>query len=250
MLIIKNISVEGRDYPVTISDDSEALQAAYAAGGAIIGIWKPGDSWSMPGCLYLITEPEDADEKMLERVVRRRLGLPWLIGETKRLLIREFKTEDPLESQAESKDGGIFSNKEKRDAYISSQYWFHECGLWALVKKATGELIGKAGVLDGELSYHIYEPYRRRGYGFEACREIIKYAEREWGCQRFFAKIEKGNEASIALAQKLGFTPAQGAGGNAKEHPEGRFLEKREREKPLLLIYERIIKSEDKKHVC
>lgn len=41
MTIVKEVTVEGIRYPVTVSDDNEALLAAAAAGRAIIGIWDP-----------------------------------------------------------------------------------------------------------------------------------------------------------------------------------------------------------------
>ena len=93
MTIEREVTIVGQTYPVILSDENEALQAAKAAGRAIVGLWRengekqPADYSS---CLYLITDPEDADETFLERVVRRYLALPWLIAETDRLIIREF----------------------------------------------------------------------------------------------------------------------------------------------------------------
>ncbi|MEG1144175.1 MAG: GNAT family N-acetyltransferase [Clostridium sp.] len=210
MLILKSVTVEEIEYQVTLSDDSQALQAAYAAGGAIIGIWN--ETWQkgdgLASCLYLVTDPEDVDGRMLERVVRRRFNMPWRIGETKRLFIREFKKEDPLEAESEGSAGSelpIFCDKSRRDAYIDSQYCFHECGLWALEDKDTGMLVGKAGVTDGELGYHIYRPFRGQGYALEACREILKYAEKEMQLQEIFLRIQRDNQPSIGLANRLGF---------------------------------------------
>ena len=45
---IRNVMVDGRNCPVTISDENEALSAAAAAGGAIIGIWDPDTAGSGP----------------------------------------------------------------------------------------------------------------------------------------------------------------------------------------------------------
>ena len=99
MTIEREVTIAGQTYPVILSDENEALQAAKAAGRAIVGLWRengekqPADYSS---CLYLITDPEDADETFLERVVRRHLALPWLIAETDRHIIREFSQDDPL----------------------------------------------------------------------------------------------------------------------------------------------------------
>lgn len=207
MLIIKYVTVEGTEYPVTISDDREALSAAHAAGGAIVGIWKEHEeNDGLSDCLYLVTAPECADEELLSRAVRRHLGLPFIIGETRRLLIREFTKDDPLESEQEAAEGKnqVFSSRDKRNAYIDNQYRFHECGLWALVEKKNGQLIGKAGIEGGELGYHIYRPFRTCGYAMEACQEILSYG-RKIGLSSLFLRIDEQNHPSISLAGRLGF---------------------------------------------
>ena len=100
MTIEREVTIAGQTYPVILSDENEALQAAKAAGRAIVGLWRENEEKQpadYSSCLYLITDPEDADETFLERVVRRHLALPWLIAETDRLIIREFSQDDPLE---------------------------------------------------------------------------------------------------------------------------------------------------------
>ncbi len=220
MTIIKEVTVEGKQYPVTVSDENEALLAAAAAGRAIVGIWDPdrgGSGAGFDACLYLIGEPGAADEMLLERAVRRNAGLPWIIAGTDRLIIREFTSEDPLEPESPDDGGGVFSNRILRENYIAGQYRFHECGLWALVEKQSGAVIGKAGITDGELGYHIYEPFRSQGYALEACGAIIEYAREELGLKRLAIKTESENKASASLAQKLGFMLS----GTAAEAEEG-----------------------------
>lgn len=209
MTIIKEVTVEGKRYPVTVSDENEALLAAAAAGRAIVGIWDPecgGSGAGFDACLYLIGESDAADETLLERAVRRNAGLPWIIAETDRLIIREFTSEDPLEPASGDDGNGVFSNRILRENYIAGQYRFYECGLWALVEKQSGNVIGKAGITDGELGYHIYEPFRANGYALEACGAIIGYAREKLGLERLVIKAGSENKASLNLAQKLGFT--------------------------------------------
>ena len=84
MTIEREVTIAGQTYPVILSDENEALQAAKAAGRAIVGLWRENEEKQpadYSSCLYLITDPEDADETFLERVVRRYLALPWLIAE-------------------------------------------------------------------------------------------------------------------------------------------------------------------------
>ena len=148
------VTVDGSPYYVTISDEEEALLAAYAAGGAVIGIWdrKKPDQCLNPA-QYVVESTEDIDEELLERVVRRRLGLPWVIAVTERLVIREFTPEDSLlmkqwHEQAESADESshIFENEDTLRAYIRCQYHFYEYGIWVLEERGTGRIIGRAGL--------------------------------------------------------------------------------------------------------
>ena len=220
---VYDVTVDGTLCSVTVSDENEALQAAYAAGGAILGIWREEaaaerlpevsgagarvqDTSGFDACLYLVTSEADVTPDLLERTARRRLDRPWRIAGTEHLLIREFASEDPLEPESEYDGDGVFSNWEKREAYRRSQYRFAECGLWALVEKETGEIVGKAGITDGELGYHIYPEYRGRGYAKEACRAILQYAAEELELTEMFLKVERHNQASLYLARKLGFS--------------------------------------------
>lgn len=215
MTIVKEVTVEGTRYPVTVSDDNEALLAAAAAGRAIIGIWDPSVrplGAGFDACLYLVCEMEAADDMLLEKAVRRQYGLPWIIAQTKRLLIREFTKDDPLEAESDDDGDGVFSDRARREDYIDNQYRFHECGLWALVLKKSGVIIGKAGITAGELGYHIYGPFRGRGYAFEACSAILGYAEEELGLRHVRIKTGEGNEASVRLAEALGFSRTEDTG--------------------------------------
>lgn len=226
MKIIQHVMVDGTYCPVTISDENEALQAAHAAGGAIIGVWRmengenaetsagdfcrkvnrPQDTSGFDACLYLVTSEEDVTQELLERTARRHLDLPWPIAETERLFIREFAATDSLEPESEYDGDGVFSSREKREAYRHSQYRFAECGLWALEGKESGRLIGKAGITDGELGYHIYPEYRGWGYAEEACLAILTYAAKELELEGVFLRVKKNNLPSLRLAGKLGFS--------------------------------------------
>lgn len=213
MTIEREVTIAGQTYPVILSDENEALQAAKAAGGAIVGLWrengngekKETEAVDYSSCLYLVTAPEDADETFLERVVRRHLDLPWKIAETERLIIREFSPEDPLEPPSGEDADGTFSSFSKREEYRKHQYRFSECGLWALERRADGVLVGKAGLTDGELGYHIYKPFRRRGYALEACQAIVKYGFETLELPEIRLNTSTSNAASQALAEKLGF---------------------------------------------
>lgn len=225
MTIERSITVEGQLHIVVISDDKMALSAAKAAGRAIIGWWHPGKNQDLSPAQYLIGDLEQLENDFLERVVRRCKEMPWMIAETDRLIIREFVPEDISCMPKESGDqpgSRIFNTPDLLEAYIRNQYGFFGYGIWALVEKKTGQMIGKAGITDFEpeetangktekqergleLGYHIFEPYRRKGYAWEACHAIMEYEKRELDSP-LYAMIHPNNAASAALIKKLGFT--------------------------------------------
>lgn len=251
--------VEKKAYPVVVSDEREALLAAKAAGRVFVGLiymdgeneaqavnrqtcesektvditGSEGTSAELWDAEYLAA-PDAICPEYLERIVRRHVGLPWIIAETDRLLIREFTPDDiaqmPEEPDAwytveERAADKIFYDKDKLEAYIKSQYRFYEYGIWAVVRKADGVVVGKAGVTNleepehgeseheimlpeesteyVELGYHIFRPFRRQGYAEEACRSILNYAKEELSSS-VCARVAKENTASIQLLEKLG----------------------------------------------
>ena len=100
-------------------------------------------------------------------------------------------------------------------SYIAVRYPLFEYGLWSVVDKSTGTVIGRAGIeelpeqygnLAGEpeLSYLIGRKYRRRGYASESCRAILRYAAEELEMDRIYLRTSKDNFPSQKLAEKLG----------------------------------------------
>lgn len=218
-MLIRYIAVNGTEYPVAISNDSEALSAAYTAGRAIVGFCPYGEPMSLFPAEYVVEaeSPEEITDEYLERVVRRKLKLPWIISETDRIIIREWHIKDiphiPKEDEDTESDT-IFQHEDTMEAYISEQYRFYEYGIWAIVSKSDEKIIGAAGISNLELEcgeivqeigYHIFVPWRRKGYAYEACSQIIKYAASELEIKKLYARINRSNTASVKLAEKLGF---------------------------------------------
>lgn len=213
----RTITIDGQVHTVVISDEKTALLDASAAGRAIIGLWdRHGPSTDLTPARYVVESLDDVDDVYLEQVARRTLGLPWIIGETDRLVIREFTMSDISQVIREADDtpeDRIFYTPEMLEKYIRCQYSFYQYGIWALVRRSDGQLIGKAGITNYtpnhqapgvELGYHVFSPYRNHGYAVEACREILDYAADHLDCP-IYAKIDASNEASIHTAAACGF---------------------------------------------
>lgn len=211
----RTVIVEGKQYRIVLSDERETLLAARAAGRVPVGLWNDQADLSM--VRYLIEDMEAADEAFLERVVRREMGLPWRIAESSRLLLREFAADDWKQVLPETQDTDqdrIFCEEETLNAYIRNQYGFYEYGVWAVVRRSDGVILGTAGIVGAEeqadtglwleLGYHVFEPYRRCGYAMEACRLILDHVQEEYGAQ-VYARTEASNQASRNLLEKLGF---------------------------------------------
>jgi RimJ/RimL family protein N-acetyltransferase len=56
-----------------------------------------------------------------------------------------------------------------------------------------------------ELGYAVFEPYRRQGYASEAALAMMRWAHSRHGVRRFIVSISPANQASLAMADKLGF---------------------------------------------
>lgn len=103
--------------------------------------------------------------------------------------------------------------KEKLNSYIQNRYPFYGYGMWTVLDKATGKVIGRAGIeereIDGveqtEIGYMLHYFYRRKGIGFEICQGILEYAKSTLYIEEIHAYTHKKNKASQRLLKKLGF---------------------------------------------
>lgn len=215
---------------VIVSDESQALLEAKAAGRAIIAVEEDGRT--LPAAPYVVPNWEDVSLELAELVARRHLGLPWTIGEGQRIVVRELVERDRMDIPAEeklSREEEMFRQEEGIRTYIKGQYPFWEFGVWALVRASDRRLVGLGGMTaprlpwefgedlenyrkqvqrqNGwdvlELGYRIFAPYRRQGLGREACSLILSYCHEVLRC-RACALIEEKNQASRCLAEGLG----------------------------------------------
>ena len=83
---------------------------------------------------------------------------------------------------------------------------------WVLVRKDDGAKLGTCGFhcwdkVNGccDVGYELYPDYWGRGYMNEAMREILIFARCDMKVKRVNACIYKDNDASVKLAEKLGF---------------------------------------------
>ena len=107
------------------------------------------------------------------------------------------------------------------DAYVTK--WVNWCkdsyqkygfGLWALIYKKTGEMIGDTGVsmqfIDGEwkpeIGYHIRRDYHNQGIASEAAQAVKDYFFNNFDYDEVYSYMSKDNIASYRVAEKNGMT--------------------------------------------
>ncbi|MFN8010020.1 MAG: GNAT family N-acetyltransferase [Holophagaceae bacterium] len=89
----------------------------------------------------------------------------------------------------------------------------HGFGLLAVTLRDSGEPVGICGLLkreslpDPDLGYALLARHTGRGYAREAAASVLAWARREGGCGRILAITSRGNAASVAVLEALGFRP-------------------------------------------
>ncbi len=223
---LKKALMEGaipRQSTLFVTDCPEVAQKLSTADFPVLGILrKENKDASFSGVRYLAEGWESITPSYLERVYRRCRGLPWQILETKRCILRETIEADVdafyriyEEPSITAFMENLFADREEELRYTAdyrkNMYEFYGYGIWSVILKETGEVIGRAGLdmrrgfEEPELGFVIGVLWQRRGIAEEVCRAILRYGEEELGFTRVQALTEQENRASLALLKKLGF---------------------------------------------
>lgn len=138
--------------------------------------------------------------------------------ETARLLLREL-TMDDLDELTELRADPLVmkyigaqdrAKVEQRLRYYISHYEPHRFGMWGVVHKEQGKLIGWCGLmfLEGtpevEVGYGVAKAYWGQGLMTEAAAASLRYGFEERGLARIVAVALPENTASRRIMEKLG----------------------------------------------
>ncbi len=174
---------------------------------------------------YAMEKPEELDALFLENIYRRLVKIPWEIVRTKRCIVRETiptDIEPLLAIYAEPSVTRYMEPicKESEDAhaahavlnaYIEKVYPFYGYGIWSILDREDGKVIGRAGFSVGEapdcpeLGYCITPKKQGKGLAGEVCSALLAYAKEELLFQRVCAVTDRENAASAAVCRHLGF---------------------------------------------
>lgn len=153
-----------------------------------------------------------------------------MIIETERLKLREYTFDDfdplyeILSDEETMKHYPKPFDEEKVRWWIQwniENYAKYGFGLWAIVLKETGEMIGDCGItiqnidreLLPEIGYHIHKKYWRKGLGSEAARAVRDWAFENTGYDRLYSYMKYTNIASYSTAVANGMK-------KVKEYPD------------------------------
>lgn len=211
---------------VIVTDDAATVKKTVEDGVAVIGLERDGER--LPG-RFIIDSLDALDEDYIKQVHDISYRIPKTILETGRTVIRQC---DPsadilplieLYSKPHVTDyvEPLYPAEEEaayqRD-YFDHIYSFYDFGMWNVILKENGKLIGRCGLeykelptvtednADDwlELGYIIDPDYQGQGLGYETSKAAMDLAMSK-GHRHFFVEIDPRNAVSFALAKKLGF---------------------------------------------
>jgi RimJ/RimL family protein N-acetyltransferase len=145
------------------------------------------------------------------------------IAVTQRLILRHFRTSDAEAMDRVLGDAYVMRFGDGVQAPDRVRFWIRReitdryrtwgFGKWAVVEKASGDVIGYCGlakfndrVLPGEveIGYRLARSHWGKGYATEAARAVVSCAFDTLELPRVIAVIDPENVASLRVAEKLG----------------------------------------------
>lgn len=144
--------------------------------------------------------------------------------DTERLVLRPFVesdldayaaviTSEPVRAALHLPDTVSRADAWFQMAHNLGQWELRGTGQWAVEEKATGSLVGRAGLNHPgrddwpgvEVGWVLHPAVWGRGYATEAGRRAVRYAFADLDLDRVCSVILPENHRSIAVAQRLGF---------------------------------------------
>ena len=210
---------------LVIEDSENGCRASKAAGMTCMAYYNPDSGKQNLQTASVVVEGfEEIDAIFANKIYCHHHHLPALVCETERILIKEMEEKDiprlmeicAQETSRDACEGIAKPLTEELEGFVDYRTYMYELcdmGYWCVIKKDTGEIIGRAGIEPKywdnrktvvELGYVIDENFRHQGFAYEACQAILQVAG-ERGAVYLHCRIKKDNQPSRQLARKLGF---------------------------------------------
>lgn len=148
----------------------------------------------------------------------RKIILPRLHLETKRLVVRPFDLNDAQayltffnEMDAYMDSGNIFTSMDEKYEQLMDD--FSTQTRYTIVQKETGHVVGTINLMDVndravetmEIGYSISPAHKRCGYAYEALSTLLHYLLHDLNLGMVIAGASPDNTPSLELIKKLGF---------------------------------------------
>lgn len=117
--------------------------------------WNQEDVFE--GAEYMIERLEEVDYEVIDMAYRRLAGIPWEIFKTERCIVRETIVEDVDslygiygEPAITEYMEDLYQDRDEEIAYIKDyrrrMYGFYGYGIWSVLSRRDGQVIGRAGI--------------------------------------------------------------------------------------------------------
>ena len=167
---------------------------------------------------------DSLDETFVAHLKARYFGEDVIIGESENILLREMKLSDldAFEQFEDARGEEVLqaflketkeASREHLQAYIETMYPLYDHGIWTVVSKDTGEIVGMCGigmtVLEGaeykDLGYYICPKWRRQGIASQGIEIVLDYAKNYLEFTMIYAIIKEENRISRDVLRKFAF---------------------------------------------
>lgn len=142
------------------------------------------------------------------------------IGQTSRLILRETSAADAQMMYDLNNDPEVirytgdppFQSVAEASIFLDQYDHFQKYnrGRWAVVDRASGDILGWCGLKyhedtgENDIGYRLFRKYWNKGFATEASHLALQYGFRRLGLDTVIARAVKENVTSIKVMQKLG----------------------------------------------
>ena len=164
------------------------------------------------------------DDAYVEHLRCRFFDQDVIIGEGARVILREMKMSD-LEAFYAFEDActepvlrpfikkSMEESIQNLQAYIAHMYPLYDYGMWSVVEKENGTIIGICGIGHNDypgaectdLGYYICPKWRKKGIATECIEIVLDYAKNYLEFPLICAIIKEENRISRGILRKFGF---------------------------------------------